>query len=182
MARVDGVIDESWRERAVDAEALAIELAEGESAIAACRADVARLNDELRQADLGRALQRHARVLELAAREDEARACLSEALSIWRALGRASAAFLTTLKLAALSDDTTGLARQYARTQTEEALAPYEDTAALYLGCALARAGEVDGARRALEAALVVRKRRGKAAPIEEIEGLLARLADGTAR
>lgn len=177
MAALEVEVGPDWRERAVDADALALALEAGERVVSACRLDLERIDDVQRRADLGRGLQRLGRALALADRAEEAVAALEEALGIWRALERASATFLVQLLIAQQADDLSALVTLAARTRQEQALAPYEDTAALYLGCAWARRGELEQARGALEAALRVRQGRGKQAPIAQIEGLLVMLA-----
>jgi tetratricopeptide (TPR) repeat protein len=176
VAALEVEVGLDWRERAVDADALALALEAGERVVSACRLDLERIDDVQRRADLGRGLQRLGRALALAGRA-EAVAALEEALGIWRALERASATFLVQLLIAQQADDLSALVTLAARTRQEQALAPYEDTAALYLGCAWARRGELEQARGALEAALRVRQGRGKQAPIAQIEGLLVMLA-----
>jgi hypothetical protein len=167
VAALEVEVGPDWRERAVDPTQLAS---------ASQAAELAAREDTLSWADLGRALQRRARALALDGQEEAALAALDEVAAIWARLERASAAFLVALRAAALRADIPALEALAART-ADGALAPYHDTAHLMLGCAYAAAGERAAAVAALEVAREVRAGRGKAAPLAEVEALLARLS-----
>lgn len=176
MAALEVEVGPDWRERAVDPTQLASASQAAELDVAACRAELAAREDTLSWADLGRALQRRARALALDGQDEAALAALDEVAAIWARLERASAAFLVALRAAALRADIPALEALAART-ADGALAPYHDTAHLMLGCAYAAAGERAAAVAALEVAREVRAGRGKAAPLAEVDALLARLS-----
>jgi hypothetical protein len=130
---------------------------------------------------LGRELGRLGDALRVADHPD-ARAVLTEVLAFWRALGKDRPAYLVELKLADVAERTgdTALAHQLlnqlVQASEHEQFGLYRDFALHARGAFHFRSGTFDHARDDLEAALRLRRERGRGRLVQATQDILTEL------
>jgi tetratricopeptide (TPR) repeat protein len=197
MAKPETSLDERFRERYT-----AANTPEANARVERARqtVDAARLYDkqadgeEKERADLGRALGKFARQARLNGQLSDALDAWTDAIEVWRELGRGKATFLAELEhtatlaehLLSVESDLDGekleeitgrfdalMARLSSSTDEGEDLSMYEDFIEEYRGRWHAQRAEIPEARAHMGRALELRRERGSARHIEQTERLL---------